>query len=103
MVDSVAVGAVLRIAHHLVELADPQRATLTAGEHLRLKKEPTVDVDHHLRGTLQVDVEQRETLVALQAGESSSTTSVSQKMLAVSARAIGRLRCIGVRCASWVL
>ena len=63
-----------------------------------------MDVDDDLGRALQVDVEQGQPLGAVEprAGPA-STTSVSQKMLAVSASAIGSRRCSGVRSASVVL
>ncbi len=63
-----------------------------------------MDVDDDLGGTLQVRVEEGEARrVPSPPSRPVATTSVSQKMLAVSASAIGRRRCIGVRWASWVL
>ena len=60
-----------------------------------------MDVDDDLRRPGEVDVEQRQPLGRPRAGaRPASTTNVSQKMLAVSASAIGSRRCSGVRPAS---
>ena len=63
-----------------------------------------MDVDDDLVRPGEVDVEHRQPLGAVEALQSAlSTTSVSQKMLAVSASAIGSRRWRDVRSASVVL
>ena len=63
-----------------------------------------MDVDDDLVGAGEVDVEQGEAFARPSRRASpASTTSVSQKMLAVSASAIGSWRCSAVRPASVVL
>ena len=67
LVDAVAVGTLLCIAHELVELAHAERATLTTGKHLRLEQESAVNVHHNLRRALEIDIQQGQPLVTLQA------------------------------------
>ena len=102
LVEPVAVGVGLGLEHHLVELADTERAPLAAGEHLGLEQEAASGCRRRPGcEPCEVDVEQRQPLGDPRAGaRPASTTSVSQKMLAVSASAIGSRRCSGVRPAS---
>ena len=83
----------------VVELRHRDGGAPPAPAQLRLEQEAAVDVDDDLASRHEVHVEQREPLgrVVRRARRMFSNSSVSQKIDAVSASAIGVRRCIGVR------
>ena len=65
LVESVCICRELGLEHQVVELGDSEGAPLATSKDLGLKQEAAVDIDHYLSRTLQVYVEERQTIVTL--------------------------------------